>query len=118
MDISDADDELDRLQDIDEDTVKGLAKVLFGAYFEVDAMVHVDTHSLKTSGVAHVENHPGEWEGTIEYGGAATGMPHDPVTYAEEERSRGGSHNYMRPAEDADDKFLDPIERFLNNEHV
>jgi len=59
------------------------------------ALVHVVTGSLRDSGKAVPFDLFGdEFIGGLEYGGASGG-PNNPVTYADLELSRGGSHDFL-----------------------
>lgn len=77
-----------------------LDSLLFAAFQATQAMVHIDTHSLRASGKYSSYYNPAmrEWEGKITYGGASPGSYHDPVRYAVYEASRNGSHDFMTPA--------------------
>lgn len=96
-DYREIDRELDRVSRMpDPRMVRLLNTALNVGYDVTQADVHILTGSLKASG-----KHGGEvnelersWEGTIEYGGASTGV-NNPVDYAIYEKRRGGAHNFM-----------------------
>ena len=76
---------------------RDLDEVLYRGVASVEDNVHVDTGSLKKSVFADsdVKGDGNKWVGWIELGGYSPG-PHNPVTYAEEERTRGGGHDFFR----------------------
>lgn len=72
-------------------------RVLAAQFQATQQAVHVQTRSLKSSGKVSSSNQLNRWEGVISYGGASTGI-HNPVDYAEFERERDGSHDFLAPA--------------------
>lgn len=96
VDISDAYDELRRIDDPPgTDVTLRLEAVITAQYQLTQQFVHVITGSLKASGHLHdseVRDH--RWESGFSYGGPAPGYPNSPVDYAEIEQGRapGGAH--------------------------
>lgn len=73
-----------------------LNTVLEIGFAQVDADIHVETGSLKsslkkTSGKSRAKH---KWEGTIRAGGPSTGV-NNPVDYAIYEKRRGGAHDFF-----------------------
>src|SRR5688572_14562048 len=103
VDISDLDAELERLENAPGfKTILALESLLATQFAATQLQVHIETHSLKTSGKVDSELGRGIWKGEIEYGGISPGSYNDPVDYAIYEYERGGSHNFIKPAVDSD----------------
>jgi len=104
---SDYDDfyrEIDRVESMPTLEMKAaLGIVLDFGFQETNAAVHVETGSLKSSETQEAESHKGEWTGTLEWGGASSGV-NNPVDYAIYELARGGPHDFREPT-----KLLDPL---------
>lgn len=96
VDMSEWFDALDVMSGPGAETVEQLSASLEAGFTETQALVHVQTGSLKASGKAQAELSDDEWAGEISYGGSSPGSVYDPVTYATEEFSRGGSHDALR----------------------
>lgn len=102
------DHELDRLINTPRPRdVAALDGVLLNLFDLTQTIVHVETGSLKASGSPEAEyDRLGKrWKGSITYGGPSPGSIKDPVKYAWYERSRKGSHDFMRPTELAHPAF-------------
>lgn len=94
----------------DPGAVLALEAALTALFEETQAIVHVVTHSLKTSGKMHSEMTNGVWRGEITYGGVSAGSVHDPVWYARYEQNRGnGEHDFMLPVYNADARYEQAI---------
>lgn len=113
--------ELRRLQDgFEFEDFTNFAGVLFRNFAKTDAAVHVETGSLRASGVVEVDRSTGHlWEGHISYGGTGFGVK-NPVKYAVAELfgtspRHGGppAHDYMRHTRYIDDEFIGPITTFF-----
>jgi hypothetical protein len=108
------DDEIDRLSN--GPTLVDLEKfesVLDLQFMATQAAVHVQTHSLKTSGRASSSLGKNSWEGNISYGGLSEGSIHNPVDYAEFERERDGDHDFLAPAKALDAYYVQAMQAFL-----
>lgn len=116
MDISDADDELSRLKKIDESTFLKLTSE-FSVLAEVtNQETHVETGSLQGSENSSFQTSAGKWEGEWEAGGPSVGFKNDPVKYAQAERDRGGSHDFLRFFLGSDGNFIKhTVERFYRD---
>jgi hypothetical protein len=68
------------------------------AFASTQAVVHVQTGSLKTSGKKGSKSSKArkQWEGTIKYGGPSGGV-NNPVDYAIYEKERDGAHDFFAP---------------------
>ncbi len=98
IDISDVDNELKRLEDAPSfKTVAALEATLSTQYAASQQAVHIQTHSLKTSGSIESDLGRSVWRGEISYGGVSLGSFHNPVDYAEFEQARGGAHDFIEP---------------------
>ncbi len=114
VDISDLDAELERLENAPGfKTILALESLLATQFAATQQQVHVDTHSLKTSGKIDSDLGRGIWKGEIEYGGISPGSFHDPVTYAIYEYERGGFHDFIRPAVDSDHLYGIIMDTFM-----
>lgn len=91
------------------ETVLALGAVLAAQFEQTQQYVHVVTGSLKASGRSKQRTNEDSWTGEIRYGGSAPGYPHPVVRYAEEEFTRGASHDAMRDI----DLYSDLYERAL-----
>lgn len=107
-------DMLDAIHGPGEATQAELDKVLAEAFAETLSMVHVITGSLKGSGRVRMSSEEGQWSGSISYGGASPGFPHDPVNYAEYEFGRGGDHDALRNVDLFYDDFRNAMYASLN----
>lgn len=119
-DIRCADLELRRLQDgFTAYDHANFAAVLLRNYLQTQAIVHIETGSLRASGDVDIDHSTGErWEGHLAYGGASGGIK-NPVRYAASElfgRSPryGGDHDYLRPTEHIDDELIGPVTSFIS----
>jgi len=88
-------DALDVLSGPGPETVAALDASLDAAYAESQVRVHIITGSLKRSGRTDTSTDDDSWEGSLTYGGPSPGSVNDPVRYAELERQRGGTHDYL-----------------------
>jgi hypothetical protein len=72
--------------------------------------VHIDTHSLKSSGrwESDTDKIRHTWVGLITYGGPTVG-PKNPVNYAIYERARGGSHDFFYPLGEVMPMFAEAV---------
>lgn len=134
VDISEPDDELTRLiNGLSGEDSHEFEATLAAQFIATQAFVHVDTKSLKKSGKMDSETDRKKWKGEISYGGTSPGGVNDPVTYAEEERTRkdgpcpggihannthgeacvGGDHDFLIPAKIRDDMYEDAMLNFL-----
>lgn len=87
--------------------------VLEDQFRATQAAVHVITRSLKGSGKSEFKMDGNSWEGQITYGGPSPGFIHNPVDYAEYEREREGSHDFLAPADRLSDGYINAMEEFL-----
>jgi hypothetical protein len=87
-------------------------RVLMAQYAATQQAVHVITGSLKLSGKTSSSFGQNKWEGEISYGGVSEGV-YNPVKYAEYERERDGSHDFLAPARDLDRLYLAAMNHFL-----
>ena len=94
-DLDDFYDALRVLSGPGPETVIALDGVLSAGFAETQARVHVITESLKRSGRPKSTHDDDSWDGAIIYGGPSPGSVNDPVEYAEYERQRGGTHDYL-----------------------
>lgn len=74
--------------------------------------VHVITRSLKSSGKVNSSSGQNKWEGEISYGGSSSGI-HNPVDYAEFERERDGSHDFLAPVIGMSKAYIEAMNSFL-----
>lgn len=86
--------------------------VLISQFAATQTAVHIQTGSLKSSGKVSSEASENKWEGNISYGGPSTGI-HNPVDYAEYERERDGSHDFLAPAKAMDSYYEQAMKAFL-----
>lgn len=93
-DVSDVRRELERLENIGP-TMSRLDEAFNDMADRVNNAVHVDTSSLKWSEMRDSFTTDDYWGGIISYGGPSSGV-YEFVTYAAEEKNRGGNHNYMQ----------------------
>lgn len=101
-----------RMADVGE-AVGELEVVLSHAFEDTQEVVHVLSGSLRGSGKVKSSFNGHTWEGEIEYGGGSPGFPNDPVVYAEYERARGGSHDFMAGFDEYQGEFLEAMTRWL-----
>lgn len=114
MDISDVEKELDRIiSGPGSDDIIEFEGILATQFQITQQVVHIDTHSLKTSGKISSSKTEDSWEGKIEYGGVSAGSVHNPVKYAHYEQERDGSHDFMEPAYKLDDRYGDAVESWF-----
>lgn len=107
--------ELDRIGDQPDLKMKAaLDAALAIAFASTEAVVHVKTGSLKTSGKNRSKTikYRHAWEGVIEYGGASAGA-NDPVDYAIYEKERDGAHDFFAPLNLMRPVFLAAIRKGL-----
>lgn len=89
------DRELDRLDGLpDYKTKVAFSGVLREGYVGSQAIVHIETGSLKNSGKTKEKSSRRRWEGTLTYGGPSAGV-NNPVDYAIYELARGGDHDFI-----------------------
>ena len=81
-----------------------LEKLLSATFAATQAATHIITTSLKQSGKTDSDWDGANWEGHITYGGESTG-PISDVDYAIYEMARGGDHDFLRPAYEAEPAF-------------
>lgn len=114
VDVHSAESEMRRLEDgPDTSDLLRLESVLTQLFMATQEAVHVQTGSLKASGRIDSRYRNGVWRGEIRYGGMSPGSVHDPVRYSRQEQGRGGSHNFLRPVEDADAAYVRAMADFL-----
>jgi hypothetical protein len=108
-------DELDRLiKGPDFRTIGEFESTMLGVLGEIEAIVHIETGSLKSTGRLETSYVGYAWAGTIHYGGAAPGMINDPVYYGVYELARGGTHFFFAPAYDeVPEAIIDGILEFM-----
>lgn len=133
VDISEPDDELSRI-------IRGLSgkdthefeAIMAAQFIATQAVVHVDTKSLKRSGHTNSDSDRRKWTGEIVYGGDSPGSVNDPVDYAKEEYERegdcpggihannthgepcvGGPHDFLAPAKATDGNYEEAMLEFL-----
>lgn len=104
--------ELDRLEKAPDRAALYLDVVLYKGFAETQAMVHIVTGSLKSSGKASTEFHRDTWRGKISYGGVSLGV-NNPVTYAIYEKARDGDHDFMTPLKNLDSLYTKAILKAL-----
>ena len=105
--------EIDRLAD--GPTLKDILafeRVLAAQFAATQAKVHVITRSLKSSGKSASNYSQNKWEGTITYGGPSTGV-HNPVDYAEYERERDASHDFLSPAHTIESGYIQAMNEYF-----
>ena len=107
-------DEIDRLANgpTDQDLLQ-FEIVLAQQFQATQRAVHVITRSLKNSGKVKSSIRGNTWEGIISYGGRSEDSIHNPVDYAEYERERDGSHDFLAPAIGLGDGYVAAIYQFL-----
>lgn len=115
---------IDRISDGIEEEIDRLAKgltysdilrfesVLASQYTSTQRRVHVVTGSLKLSGKVESDATDNKWEGSISYGGVSAGI-NNPVDYAEFERERDGSHDFLDPAVKMSDAYIAAMNAYL-----
>lgn len=87
--------------------------VLLAQFAATQAKVHVITRSLKNSGKSKSSTGKNRWEGEITYGGPSPGSVHNPVDYAEYERERDASHDFLAPAPKMENYYIQAMQAFL-----
>jgi hypothetical protein len=87
-------------------------RVLIRQFAATQAKVHVITGSLKSSGRVASSHGSDKWEGEITYGGRSAGI-HNPVDYAEFERERDQSHDFLAPAEKMEHLYIHAMNEFF-----
>jgi hypothetical protein len=118
IDASDALHELRRLEDgPDVEDLLRLDGVLIELYAQTQAVVHVQTGSLRASAWVDSRYADNErFEGEISYGGPTPpGLAHNPVRYAEYERDRGGAHDFLAPTYTGDPAWTNAVLAFLRD---
>lgn len=111
--VDEIEDELDRL--IKGPTVKDLLDfetTLAEQFQATQARVHVITGSLKLSGKVSSDYSGNTWRGEIRYGGPSEGV-HNPVNYAEEERTREGNHDFLAPVIGLSSGYISAMNSYL-----
>lgn len=94
-DITEADNHLSKVLGAVPALVREYELLLHNAFETTQSDVHVITGSLRGSGKVSSDVEENTWIGAITYGGDSPGFPHDPVTYADTERARGGDHDFF-----------------------
>lgn len=110
---NDIENEIDRL--VNGPTAVDLLKfeaVLTAQFRATQTSVHKITFSLMRSGKMSSDMSNNSWEGVISYGGTTTGI-NNPVDYAEYERERGTSHDFLAPAIEMSDSYIQAMNDFL-----
>lgn len=108
-DYDEIDKEIDRIAGLpDFKTTSALDGVLEVAFQQTQALVHVQTGSLKASGKKRSKTSGDKWEGELEYGGLSTGV-NNPVDYAMYEQRRDGGHDFMSNVHLLDAMWTDAI---------
>jgi hypothetical protein len=87
--------------------------VLEDQFRATQAAVHIITRSLKGSGRSEFKMDENSWEGEITYGGPSPGFINNPVDYAEYERERQGSHDFLAPADRLSSGYVEAMNEFL-----
>ena len=87
-------------------------RILISQFAATQSAVHVVTGSLKSSGRVASSHSDTKWEGTISYGGRSAGI-HNPVDYAEFERERDSSHDFLAPARNIETQYIQAMNEFL-----
>ena len=123
VDISKVERELGRLEHGPTDSWARFETVLAALFLKTQAVVHIETGSLKASGRIESHRRAGNWFGEIEYGGVSSpDLPEpDPgparhVHYAEYEQRRGGAHDFMAPIDGADPGFVSAMMAWYDGE--
>jgi hypothetical protein len=94
-DYSALDREMNRIAAMPTRKMKAyLDTVLDATFAEAQALVHIDTGSLKDSGKKSSDTDPTKWTGTMRWGGPSAGV-NNPVDYAIYELRRGGPHDWL-----------------------
>jgi hypothetical protein len=109
VDTRDVDREVDRLSKVPLAKIMELESFLVTVFQLTQQAVHVETGSLRASGMPSSDVRNEVWEGNITYGGPSLGFPNDPVMYAEYEAARGYSHDFLAPARRMDAQFRDIV---------
>lgn len=111
--LDDIEKEIDRL--VAGPTTADLLKfetVLASQFRATQIAVHKITFSLMLSGKVASNMSNNKWEGEITYGGSTTGI-HNPVDYAEYEREREGTHDFLEPAIELSDSYITAMNDYL-----
>lgn len=87
-------------------------RVLIAQFAATQTAVHVITGSLKSSGRVASSHSNDKWEGEITYGGRSAGI-HNPVDYAEYERERDQTHDFLAPAEKMEHLYIHAMNEFF-----
>lgn len=87
-------------------------RVLISQFEATQATVHVITGSLKSSGRVASSHGETTWEGEITYGGRSSGV-NNPVDYAEYERERDQSHDFLAPATRMEHQYVKALNEFF-----
>jgi hypothetical protein len=101
--------------------VAQLEALFLSSYSAVKAAVHIETGSLKGSGLPQTTFDGSRWESVMKFGGASPGFPHNPVKYAIYELARHGAHDffYAGGAYSTPDEYKKIIEDHLGHKgHV
>lgn len=104
---------LDKMSRVPLDAIAKLEEVANEMFERTQAEVHVVTGSLRGSGKVKTDVHGTSWEMEIDYGGDSAGKAHDPVTYAETERARGGEHDFLASLPALEPKILEAMTSWL-----
>lgn len=107
--------ELERLGNPGFELAGLLESQIHTMFNDTQSIVHVVTGSLRGSGAVETRWLPDNiWEGEITYGGDSPGFPHNPVTYADQERGRGGEHDFFRTMPEESARIEVVISEFLH----
>lgn len=105
--------ELDRLEQVPTKASLAMDTIFHKGFAETQAIVHVVTGSLKSSGRAETEFDGDTWRGTISYGGVSFGI-RNPVTYAIYEKARDEDHDFFVPLKALDSLYVKAILKALS----
>lgn len=113
--LSEMEDFFNALQKPPVKLIARLERLLSTTFDATQGATHVITKSLKLSGKRSSDWDNVEWTGEITYGGESTGV-NNPVEYAIYEMARGGSHDFLRPAYEAEPLFEAAIADYFPDE--
>lgn len=116
VDTSQVDKELRRLMEApDMKTVMAFNGLFAEVAAEVDALIHIETGSLKSTARWDSPSFPTGWQGALHAGGAAPGEIRDPAYYGVYELARGATHFFFAPAyADIPPKMIDIMLNFYS----
>lgn len=114
VDSSEVDRELRRLGDgPDVQDILRFEAILQDTFWQTQVRTHIITASLVNSGRVNSVYRNEQWRAAITYGGESRGHVYDPVRYAGYERHKGGTHDYMEPVFDYDERYVRAVLDFL-----